>query len=607
MKKFYLILLSTCISSISFAQMGIGTNTPVSGSILELKSADKALVLTRVANTAAVTTPVNGMIVYDISSNCVKGYQNGTWTGCFSNIGSTGTGTNFGAGGIACDGNAFVNPISAGTQATRAEGLTSIDYGATEEPIVLDALGKKFYIQSQNFFWDINVNDLYAAAGLTAQASYPASKFPVNYGANSSGHWVEMKIFGQLYPTKTWKQFSTFSSHRYDGGGAHVYPDYWMTLLSTDGEIKTVRYSKRGDVSAFIYPGLTGREGVNKVTIAATASMNPLDFFLTTDVKAYSDVNTPTATNWSWFEPYMSGYFTTWTSDYISAILAYNAADNLFYSWGAKDVVGSQTACSSFPNILLRTNPTNITASMTPLPATILNNLLTSLSTTVKEPTNDNSTIIISKITADTKPVLNFISNNNKIVRYNLDNGYYILLSMPSGVNAVSIQRRGLNPGFDVDTIYILGSDGKLYKTSSLATAVGQTGNITTYADPIFATTTRKMMQYTNGRFIDENGLLGSFITTGSSINNFAPKQTVPVKRILFAWGGVVTDHMSLFVDTNNNFGEYSNSWGSGPLYNKFGFVAGKIGNYLYNRQTNWVAPNLLESYQFYPSKCSTY
>ena len=34
------------------------------------------------ANTAAVATPVNGMLVYDLSTNCFKGYQNGGWSDC---------------------------------------------------------------------------------------------------------------------------------------------------------------------------------------------------------------------------------------------------------------------------------------------------------------------------------------------------------------------------------------------------------------------------------------------------------------------------------------------------------------------------------------------
>ena len=100
MKKISITILALCIGVISFAQVGIGTNTPVAGSILELKAADKALLLTRVATTAAVTTPVNGMMVYDISSNCIKGYQNGAWTGCLSSCGTTTIGNSGGDFGL---------------------------------------------------------------------------------------------------------------------------------------------------------------------------------------------------------------------------------------------------------------------------------------------------------------------------------------------------------------------------------------------------------------------------------------------------------------------------------------------------------------------------
>ncbi|MEO0037907.1 MAG: hypothetical protein RIQ59_1118 [Bacteroidota bacterium] len=88
MKKFIITITSLFVTILTIAQVGIGTNIPVSGSILELKAADKALLLTRVATTASVATPVNGMMVYDISSNCIKGYQNGAWTGCLSSCGA---------------------------------------------------------------------------------------------------------------------------------------------------------------------------------------------------------------------------------------------------------------------------------------------------------------------------------------------------------------------------------------------------------------------------------------------------------------------------------------------------------------------------------------
>ena len=609
MKKITITITTLLFSILTFAQVGIGTNVPVTSSILELKAADKALLLTRVATTAAVATPVNGMMVYDISSNCIKGYQNGAWTDCLSNCAAASTsGTSFGGGGISCDTNAFINPISAGTASARAEAATSYDYHFKEEPIILDGLGKKFYIQSQNFFWDLNVNDLYSTAGMTTQSSNLVQyKFPTSYSYNTYGHWVEMKIVGQLYPTKTWKQFSTFASRRYDNPAVNSNPDYWMMLLSTDGEIKTVRYSKRNNTFSFIYPGMTGREGVGKTLAIASVGMAATDFFATTDIKAYSNVNTQTTTNWSWFEPYFSGYFSegNLSTDFISGALAFNAADNLFYTWGAKDVVVSQTVYSAYSNILLRTTPSNITEAMTPLPATILNNLLTTLNTTVKEPSNDHSTLIISKKPLDSRPVLNFIANNNKVIRYNLNNNFYTSLSMPAGVNPISIQRNDAT-SYVADNIYILGSDGKLYSTTSIATAANQTGTITAFADPVFANATyRKIKQYTNGRFIDENGQLGTFLNGGSTINTFSLKQTIPIKRILYSWWTGLTNHSCFFINTNNNFGEYI---GSGlPTYNQFGNVGGKIGNYLYNRKLNTVAPDFLDSYQFYPTKCSTY
>ncbi|WP_329806541.1 fibrinogen-like YCDxxxxGGGW domain-containing protein [Flavobacterium facile] len=64
--------------------LGIGTATPNSSAILDLTSTDKAFLLTRVATTAAITAPVNGMMIYDLSSNCMKVYENNAWSGCFA-------------------------------------------------------------------------------------------------------------------------------------------------------------------------------------------------------------------------------------------------------------------------------------------------------------------------------------------------------------------------------------------------------------------------------------------------------------------------------------------------------------------------------------------
>jgi hypothetical protein len=90
MKK--LLLFSLIISGFTAnAQVKIGdnANTINSSSMLELESTNKALLITRVASTTAVTSPINGMVVYDISSSCIKAYQGGVWSGCLGIGGTT--------------------------------------------------------------------------------------------------------------------------------------------------------------------------------------------------------------------------------------------------------------------------------------------------------------------------------------------------------------------------------------------------------------------------------------------------------------------------------------------------------------------------------------
>ena len=89
MKKYtqhqFLTLLFLAASLTTFAQVGVGTTTPEGA--LDVTSTISGLVLPRVANTGAVTNPqggavVNGTMVYDLSANCVKVYQNGVWSDC---------------------------------------------------------------------------------------------------------------------------------------------------------------------------------------------------------------------------------------------------------------------------------------------------------------------------------------------------------------------------------------------------------------------------------------------------------------------------------------------------------------------------------------------
>lgn len=80
-----LFLAIGLFGTLTQAGVKIGDNPTILGtsSLLELESVDQALVLSRLANTAAVTTPVNGMVIYDLAAQCIKGYEKGDW-GCLA-------------------------------------------------------------------------------------------------------------------------------------------------------------------------------------------------------------------------------------------------------------------------------------------------------------------------------------------------------------------------------------------------------------------------------------------------------------------------------------------------------------------------------------------
>ncbi|MCS4304380.1 hypothetical protein [Chryseobacterium sp. BIGb0232] len=82
MKKNVLLLITFSFSVLSFAQVGIKQENPNLSSDLELGSNNKTLLLNRVPNTAAVANPVNGMMIYDISEECVKAFQADKWSKC---------------------------------------------------------------------------------------------------------------------------------------------------------------------------------------------------------------------------------------------------------------------------------------------------------------------------------------------------------------------------------------------------------------------------------------------------------------------------------------------------------------------------------------------
>lgn len=82
MKKalFFLCLFIFCFpNAIFFAQVGINTTTPDAGAVLDVVSTNKGLLLPRISSHTVISNPVNGLIIFDESDQCINFYANDSW------------------------------------------------------------------------------------------------------------------------------------------------------------------------------------------------------------------------------------------------------------------------------------------------------------------------------------------------------------------------------------------------------------------------------------------------------------------------------------------------------------------------------------------------
>jgi len=86
MKKFFIFTTILFSSLLSFSQVGIGTTTPNASAVLDIVSTNKGLLPPRVGNVVAVTAPVAGLMVYDISQQCMRYYNGTIWSACMGGI-----------------------------------------------------------------------------------------------------------------------------------------------------------------------------------------------------------------------------------------------------------------------------------------------------------------------------------------------------------------------------------------------------------------------------------------------------------------------------------------------------------------------------------------
>jgi hypothetical protein len=76
-----ILLILLCFSLITYAQVGIGTQTVDNSAMLETNSSDKGFLPPRMttAQRTAIASPATGLMVYNTSINCLEFYNGSSW------------------------------------------------------------------------------------------------------------------------------------------------------------------------------------------------------------------------------------------------------------------------------------------------------------------------------------------------------------------------------------------------------------------------------------------------------------------------------------------------------------------------------------------------
>tara|TARA_B110001450_G_scaffold46575_1_gene43270 strand:- start:376 stop:1515 length:1140 start_codon:yes stop_codon:yes gene_type:complete len=86
--KIFLKLLFFIITYNSFSQVGIGTTTPASSAALEISSTSKGFLPPRMSLSQinSISSPVEGLFVYNTDSNCFQFYNGVAWSDCIGQV-----------------------------------------------------------------------------------------------------------------------------------------------------------------------------------------------------------------------------------------------------------------------------------------------------------------------------------------------------------------------------------------------------------------------------------------------------------------------------------------------------------------------------------------
>jgi len=176
----------------SGGNVGIGTANPSAGSILDLTSTDKALLLPRLSGTSSVVSPVDGMLMYDSSAKCVKAFADNQWSKCmgasldFLEVECT-TG---GFRGIYISGYAQINSKFVVTVKNNSSTTVSLNFSQSD--LSLSGISG-LSVGQPTGVPVLNNNNITLSPGSSVELSYPITGTPSGSGL-LSGTWSNSSL-----------------------------------------------------------------------------------------------------------------------------------------------------------------------------------------------------------------------------------------------------------------------------------------------------------------------------------------------------------------------------------------------------------------------------
>jgi hypothetical protein len=239
MKKIIFTLLLSGVSIFSYAQVGIGTNTPDNSAMLEIQTTTKGILFPRMTSVqrTAIATPANGLYVFDTNTKSLWYYNGSFWvnTADESTLGDVKSGfqTADHSGWIKLDGRA-INTLTASQQAVASSlGFTTNLPDATTAYLVQDngTMGNVSGSNSRTIAQS-NLPNVNFTGTTSSDGAHTHTVDPVAFNsANNGNHAHTVDPTSVNTSTDGWH---THGSNATGAGTGLAYIDCWGTPSGID-------------------------------------------------------------------------------------------------------------------------------------------------------------------------------------------------------------------------------------------------------------------------------------------------------------------------------------------------------------------------------------